>query len=124
MNKYTWHIDPGHAWLEAPVDEVRRFERTEQVQLSDYSYRRLDSVYLEEDCDATAFLNWIGRDNFTLQDCPEDGGWIRNLNRYESYWNHCFMDAVMTQPIPVMKWLQNYYRNQKVTFTTEPCHGE
>ena len=120
MNKNTWHTDPGHSWLEVPLEQVRRFERTEQVQLSDCSYMQADTAYLEEDCDATAFLNWLGRGNFEFTPGMKDGGeWIRNLNRYVSYWNHCFMDAVMTQPIPVMKWLQDYYRNMTVTFTTE-----
>lgn len=119
MNKYTWHTDPGHSWLEVPLEQVRRFERTEQVQVSYHSYMHGDYAYLEEDCDAAAFLNWIGRGNFEFSPGMKEGEWVRDQFRYCSYWNDHRNSAITT-----MDWLQDYYRNMTVTFTMEPCHGE
>lgn len=52
--KYTFHTDAGHGWLEVPRAEVRRLN-IEGV-ISGYSYQRGDLLFLEEDCDACAFV--------------------------------------------------------------------
>lgn len=44
--------DPGHAWLKVRRDLVRSLG----VEPSRFSYQRGDWLYLEEDCDAGAFL--------------------------------------------------------------------
>lgn len=55
---YTWHNDPGHAWLEVPKADVRKAGVLGQI--SEYSYQRGDTLFLEEDCDAFVFLNALG----------------------------------------------------------------
>jgi len=50
---YTFHSDPGHGWLAVPIDEVTQLG----LAISNYSYTDGATVYLEEDLDATAFLN-------------------------------------------------------------------
>lgn len=53
---YTFHADPGHAWLEVPVTDV--YELGLRLDdFSPYSYMHANHVYLEEDCDAGVFLN-------------------------------------------------------------------
>lgn len=50
-----WHIDSGHGWLEVERSELKRLGVEKKI--SSYSFQRGDKVYLEEDCDATLFLN-------------------------------------------------------------------
>jgi len=51
--KYTFHHDAGHGWLAVPIKIVRELE----LKVSRYSYFRGNTLYLEEDCDATLFSN-------------------------------------------------------------------
>lgn len=51
-SNYRFISDPGHGWLEVTMAEVRRLG----VKPSLYSYVNQNMVYLEEDCDAPAFL--------------------------------------------------------------------
>ena len=59
---FTFHSDPGHAWLEVTPSEVRLVGLNISA-FSSYSYvERNDSgaiekLYLEEDCDAPQFIN-------------------------------------------------------------------
>jgi len=50
--KLTFHADPSHGWLEIPAIDVHALHLTP----THYSYIKGDKVYLEEDCDATAYL--------------------------------------------------------------------
>ena len=80
---YTFHSDPGHAWLEVPLGDALNVPG-----ISPYSY--IDVVnrkaYLEEDCDATRFLaHWHGahwREEVNIQEKYEENTFIRNLPRY------------------------------------------
>ena len=55
MTKYTLFIDPGHGWLKVQFEELVRLGIENDV--SQWSYRNGDNVYLEEDCDAKFFLD-------------------------------------------------------------------
>lgn len=57
---YRWISDPGHAWLEVPREEAER----SGAPFSRYSYYDPvnEMLYLEEDCDAPAFLQAMGID--------------------------------------------------------------
>ena len=48
--------DSGHGWL-----AVKRKDIPLEIlnQISRFSYQRGDSVYLEEDCDASLFVNYL-----------------------------------------------------------------
>ena len=52
-----WIDDPGHAWLRVPLATVQ----ASGVLISAYSYASHGFAYLEEDCDAPAFLAWTDR---------------------------------------------------------------
>lgn len=52
--KYTWHSNPGHAWLAVPLAEIRALGIGDKI--SGYSYRSGSMAYLEEDCDAGVFI--------------------------------------------------------------------
>ena len=53
-----FYIDSGHGWLEVPTVDVAK----SGVIPSKYSYIDVDNgrTYLEEDCDASAYLTAIG----------------------------------------------------------------
>ena len=54
---FTFHEDGSHGWLEVSYQDVT--DLNIQNEISDYSYinRTTEKIFLEEDCDATLFLN-------------------------------------------------------------------
>jgi hypothetical protein len=51
---YVFYSDAGHGWLAVPRAELVSLGIAAQV--TTYSYQRGDTVYLEEDCDASLFI--------------------------------------------------------------------
>lgn len=56
MNKESYTIidDPGHSWLQVPYNDV--IELGIEGKISQYSYRTRKWAFLEEDNDATLFM--------------------------------------------------------------------
>jgi hypothetical protein len=52
---YTFFEDPGHGWMEVPVEDLQELG-VDLDTISDCSYHNNDVVYLEEDCDAGIFM--------------------------------------------------------------------
>jgi hypothetical protein len=52
---YIFHTDPGHGWLAVKRKEAERLGIIDKI--SQYSYQRGGTIYLEEDCDASLFIN-------------------------------------------------------------------
>ena len=89
MKVYKFYNDAGHGWL-----AVKRQELIELGILNDishYSYQRGASVYLEEDCDATRFINACVRKGWcaTVKDFRYETKFSRNdhspIRSYESF---------------------------------------
>jgi predicted nucleotidyltransferase len=59
---FTFIEDPGHGWLEVTTQDLARVGMTCQ-NFTRYSYRRGNTLYLEEDCDAPRFLEAWRRKN-------------------------------------------------------------
>jgi hypothetical protein len=53
--KYRFIEDPGHGWLEVPIEQINALGIAEKI--SGYSYKRNGMAYLEEDCDAGTFID-------------------------------------------------------------------
>jgi hypothetical protein len=53
--RYRFIEDPGHGWLEVPIEQIKAFGI--EGKISGYSYKRNGMAYLEEDCDAGLFIN-------------------------------------------------------------------
>ena len=51
---YIFHTDPGHGWLAVKRDELIRLGIL--YKITPYSYQKGSTVYLEEDCDASFFI--------------------------------------------------------------------
>jgi hypothetical protein len=52
---FNFHSDAGHGWLAVKLCLVRELGLIGQI--SQYSYMQGKTAYLEEDCDATRFVN-------------------------------------------------------------------
>lgn len=52
---YTFHSDPGHGWLEVSRAEINALGIADKI--SRFSYQNGNSVFLEEDSDASKFMN-------------------------------------------------------------------
>ena len=52
MKTYKFYEDDGHGWLAVKIAEVKNFG----IKITRYSYKKGDTLYLEEDCDASEFL--------------------------------------------------------------------
>jgi hypothetical protein len=68
--KLVFHADPSHGWLQVSVLDLLILG----ICPSHYSYINDNSVYLEEDCDATLYL-----------DAARVKGWVINIT--EKYTN-------------------------------------
>jgi hypothetical protein len=51
---YRFHADAGHGWIAVKRKELIRLGIEDKI--TPYSYQRGQTVYLEEDCDASTFL--------------------------------------------------------------------
>ena len=54
MKTYIWAVDAGHAWLAVKVKELEELNIADKI--TDFSYIKGATVYLEEDCDAATFI--------------------------------------------------------------------
>jgi hypothetical protein len=85
-----WVSDPGHSWLAVNLDSEDGFPDAERFA-SQYSYMDYAGnnfcgvVYLEEDCDAPAFIRKYNLDGraWPTQELPEDSQ-FRDLPRGEA----------------------------------------
>jgi hypothetical protein len=87
--KLTFHCDRGHGWLEVPREDIDALGLADQISAYSYAmastHKRAGMVYLEEDCDASLYLDAAKAAGYTLQivekytdtDSP-----IRNMSRY------------------------------------------
>lgn len=81
--KRTFYSDPGHAWLKVGYNEL--VELGIEADISPFSYRDGDDVYLEEDCDVGKYIvasnrNGIGINFDTAR--TNDESIIRSYDRY------------------------------------------
>jgi hypothetical protein len=60
IHTYTFHSDAGHGWL--AVKRTELFDRGLLTKVTDYSYEKGGTVYLEEDMDASMFIESLKAD--------------------------------------------------------------
>ena len=91
--EFIFHEDPGHAWLEVPLDALDMLGISKSI--TSFSYKSRGKAYLEEDVDALTFIKaWLvsqrrPEDDFTYfkARCTtvyEHHSFIRNLPNYDS----------------------------------------
>ena len=83
MITLKFHYDASHGWLEVPLSLMYQYDLLSKI--STCSYRDKRSAYLEEDCDAAVFLEYIEKQGIQHQ-CIEindgDHSPIRNKARF------------------------------------------
>jgi len=78
MTKFTFHSDPGHAWLSVLPEHLADVG-LKPTDFSGFSYKSRggEVYYLEEDCDAGKFIDAYkakhGPDSFTYSELHTDG---------------------------------------------------
>ena len=89
-DKFTMICDPGHGWLEVPWFHLKRLGLN-PTDFTQYSYRKGNTFYLEEDCDAGKFFNRyveVHGVKPTIEDRQEEWktGDPRDIRSYEPIW--------------------------------------
>ncbi len=82
---YKFYSDAGHGWLAVKRAELVHLGIADKI--SHYSYQRGKTVYLEEDCDATAFCEAKGWDRAAYQANVVDGKYADRspIRSYDAY---------------------------------------
>lgn len=81
--KLTFFADAGHGWLKVNRADLDALDIAHKV--TPYSYEKGEAVYLEEDCDATAYLDaakakgWV----INIREQYSDRSTIRTFMRYQ-----------------------------------------
>jgi len=88
QNKFTYHTDDGHGWLEVDASWLPAIGLTPEA-FSKYSYMKVSAenpgitYYLEEDCDSPifvrAFTEKYGHEPRTTESHDYGTHWIRRL---------------------------------------------
>jgi hypothetical protein len=83
MQTYRYIQDPGHGWIEVPLEELENIA----YKISRYSYmdKRTGKAYLEEDCDAAIFIKKLKDTDtpYEIKEVHQENTFIRNLPRFE-----------------------------------------
>lgn len=81
---YVFFSDAGHGWLRVKRAELEALGLADKI--TPYSYARKGWVYLEEDCDASRFVEVKGRNNIDVRyrNCKE----YSSIRSYDRYYNH------------------------------------
>ena len=80
MKTFYVHTDSQHGWLAVKRQYLRSLGLIKKV--TPYSYERGETVYLEEDCDASMFLNELKLRGIEYQ--FKEGKWV-NYSPIRSY---------------------------------------
>jgi hypothetical protein len=63
--KKVFHSDPGHGWLAVKLSDLKMLGI--ESEISSYSYVKGMTAYLEEDCDAPAFIRAASAKGITVE---------------------------------------------------------
>jgi len=84
--KYNFFSDPAHGWVKVKLDELKRLGIDKDI--SDYSYIKGEYAYLEEDSDATKFIEAkkrLGEKVEWNELISDKSSKIRNYDNYRTY---------------------------------------
>jgi hypothetical protein len=81
--KRTVYTDPGHGWLKVSVQELQDLGIIHAI--SEYSYLHGHNAYLEEDCDAQAYLDAMYLDGKEVQFVDKHTDNTSRIRKYRMY---------------------------------------
>ena len=85
MMKKVLHSDSGHGLLAVKLGEIKMLGI--ESDITEYSYIKGKTAYLEEDCDAMTFINAAKAKGITIElkeSPPRDRSPIRSFKSYNS----------------------------------------
>lgn len=87
MPKETFKVkvysDSGHSW--AAVKRSVLIDLGIQNRISEYSYQRGQTVYLEEDCDFPLFITEMSKHGYWIEHVHRDHGTRSVIRSYERF---------------------------------------
>ena len=88
MKTYIWAVDAGHAWLAVKAGELVSLGIAHKI--TEYSYVKGGTVYLEEDCDAAEFIRAYTERHGVAPNTKQGKYWdrqpCRSFARYSTKW--------------------------------------
>lgn len=83
--KLTYYTDAGHGWLKVNRAELDALGISDKV--SAYSYQKGDFAYLEEDCDASLFMDAAKAAGWTLNMIGKNCANYSTIRQFERFTN-------------------------------------
>ena len=87
--KLIFHCDRGHGWLEVPREDIDVLGLADEISnlsyLLSHTHKRAGMVYLEEDCDATLYLDAAKAAGWTIQIVEGYTGIDSHIRRMDSF---------------------------------------
>lgn len=84
MKQYTFYGDPGHGWLKVPMQELRDLNIAGLI--TQYSYRKGEHAYLEEDMDLETFVRaYEAKHNRHPSIAPKQSDRSSRIRSYPTY---------------------------------------
>lgn len=129
--KPKWYVDAAHGWLR--VDTVEIAELGIEDEISSYSYLSPDGKYsyLEEDSDATVFIEAYGRELYNQQGIPETSQYsprsrIRDYPMYNSRYTRERYEAIQKQcthpPNKLYSWIADSHNGSVLCVGCTQCN--
>lgn len=81
---FTFHTDPGHGWLEVSKQDLNEFYLTDKISSFSYISDDKNTIYLEEDCDASLFISEYRKKYGDIKYTEEysEDSFVRELEHY------------------------------------------
>lgn len=89
MNRYIYHTDPGHGWIAVKVQEL--FDLGIVEAITEYSFIKGKTAYLEEDYDLSLFADAFQKKHGEMPQYEEryhERTAIRNYPRFSAILAH------------------------------------
>lgn len=82
---YTFYSDPGHSWMAVTLAELIKLRIVDKISICSYWSKSGTVVFLEEDCDASIFLERkkeLEQEFKIKEEHIDQDHWIRNLKPF------------------------------------------
>jgi hypothetical protein len=80
---FKFYVDPGHGWLAVKRNLLAKY--VEFSHISPYSYQKGSTVYLEEDRDASVFLEALRRAGVVFSFTEKHTDRLHPIRTYDSF---------------------------------------
>jgi hypothetical protein len=81
---FVFYADPDHAWLGIKRQLLLQYPKA-ALAISNHSYQRGQTVYLQEDCDADLFLEALRADNERFTVVAKHGNQRSPIRSYDVF---------------------------------------